>query len=199
MIWGHSGDRIGRKGRLAVGITVPFDGDDRAPRRVFPIGLLAPVLLVQLRFTQSISAGGEITGAASFICEHSPDNRRVSSPAGSKPPLPAQGRRRPHGVGPAIYLSPDMAACGSGIPFLMTAPLGLIACTELAQRPTRCGLRAFRRQDRRSCSAGCADHPDRSRSRSRTGSDVHEFIPTGMPVGRRREWTRQRPQNDGTD
>ncbi|MDQ4117079.1 MAG: MFS transporter, partial [Actinomycetota bacterium] len=40
------------------------------------IGVAAPVLLIVLRFLQGFSAGGEISGAVSFIAEHSPVHRR---------------------------------------------------------------------------------------------------------------------------
>src|SRR5262245_65716192 len=39
-------------------------------------GLLAPVLLVLLRLVQGLALGGEYGGAATYVAEHVPDQRR---------------------------------------------------------------------------------------------------------------------------
>jgi len=77
-IFGHYGDRVGRKAMLAITIIVMGLG-------TFLIGLLptyqqigvaAPVLLVALRFLQGIGLGGEWGGAVLMVVENAPTNRR---------------------------------------------------------------------------------------------------------------------------
>ena len=77
-IFGHYGDRVGRKAMLAITIIVMGVG-------TFLIGLLptyqqigvaAPVLLVALRFLQGIGLGGEWGGAVLMVVENAPTHRR---------------------------------------------------------------------------------------------------------------------------
>ena len=77
-IFGHYGDRVGRKAMLAITIIVMGIG-------TFLIGLLptyqqvgvaAPVLLVALRFLQGIGLGGEWGGAVLMVVENAPTHRR---------------------------------------------------------------------------------------------------------------------------
>lgn len=77
-MWGAVGDRIGRKRTLAL--TVILMSAATTLMGVLPgyaaIGVAAPVLLIVLRFLQGFSAGGEISGAVSFIAEHAAVHRR---------------------------------------------------------------------------------------------------------------------------
>src|ERR1700761_1955368 len=77
-IFGHYGDRVGRKAMLAITIIVMGIG-------TFLIGLLptyaqigvaAPVLLIALRFLQGIGLGGEWGGAVLMVVENCPTHRR---------------------------------------------------------------------------------------------------------------------------
>ena len=77
-IFGHFGDRIGRKAMLAMTIVIMGLG-------TFSIGLLptydqigiaAPVLLVLLRLLQGIGLGGEWGGAVLMVIENSPARNR---------------------------------------------------------------------------------------------------------------------------
>src|SRR6201991_2996424 len=77
-IFGHYGDRVGRKAMLAITIIVMGLG-------TFFIGLLptyqqigvaAPVLLITLRFLQGIGLGGEWGGAVLMVVENCPTHRR---------------------------------------------------------------------------------------------------------------------------
>ena len=77
-VYGHFGDKIGRKPMLVyslllMGMATVLIGllPDYAS-----IGILAPILLVALRFAQGFGVGGEWGGAALMAVEHAPENRR---------------------------------------------------------------------------------------------------------------------------
>jgi MFS family permease len=77
-VFGHVGDRIGRKRTLAL--TMFLMGGATALMGVLPtasqIGALAPVLLLVLRVVQGFALGGEWAGAVLLAVEHSPSRRR---------------------------------------------------------------------------------------------------------------------------
>jgi len=78
LVFGRIGDMIGRK--FAVLVTLLIMGGSTAAIGVLPtyatIGLAAPVILVLLRLLQGLALGGEYGGAAVYVAEHAPDNRR---------------------------------------------------------------------------------------------------------------------------
>jgi MFS family permease len=78
LIFGRLGDMIGRKYTFLVTMTLMGVG-------TFFIGLLpgyaswgiaAPVVLILLRLVQGLALGGEYGGAATYVAEHAPQNRR---------------------------------------------------------------------------------------------------------------------------
>src|SRR2546422_1110248 len=78
VVFGALGDIIGRKYTFlvtitAMGLATVFMG-------LIPtyaqIGLVAPALLVLLRIIQGLALGGEYGGAAIYVAEHAPDNKR---------------------------------------------------------------------------------------------------------------------------
>jgi MFS family permease len=77
-VFGHFGDRIGRKRTLAL--TMALMGGGTALMGALPtavqIGVLAPVLLLVLRVAQGFALGGEWAGAVLLAVEHSPRHRR---------------------------------------------------------------------------------------------------------------------------
>ncbi|MET4431072.1 MFS family permease [Mycolicibacterium sp. 624] len=77
-VFGHVGDRIGRKKTLAF--TMLLMGGATALMGVLPtaaqIGVLAPILLLLLRIVQGFALGGEWAGAVLLAVEHSPPKRR---------------------------------------------------------------------------------------------------------------------------
>ena len=78
LIFGHFGDKIGRKYTFLV--TISLMGGATAAIGLLPTyasaGLLAPVLLLLLRMLQGMALGGEYGGAAIYVAEHAPAGRR---------------------------------------------------------------------------------------------------------------------------
>jgi len=78
LIFGRLGDMIGRKYTFLITMTLMGVG-------TFFIGLLpgyatwgiaAPIVLIGLRLVQGLALGGEYGGAATYVAEHAPKNRR---------------------------------------------------------------------------------------------------------------------------
>jgi MHS family shikimate/dehydroshikimate transporter-like MFS transporter len=78
VIFGHFGDRIGRKAMLVISLTIM--GVATVLIGLLPtyasIGVAAPILLVLLRFVQGLGVGGEWGGAVLMAVEHSPPDKR---------------------------------------------------------------------------------------------------------------------------
>src|SRR5215475_3249320 len=78
LVFGRIGDLVGRKYTFLITITVM--GLSTVLVGVLPtyasIGVWAPILLVSLRLLQGLALGGEYGGAATYVAEHSPNNRR---------------------------------------------------------------------------------------------------------------------------
>ena len=78
IIFGHFGDRIGRKKTLVMalllmGISSTFIG--LLPTYAM-IGVAAPILLTTLRFAQGLAIGGQWGGAMLLVTESAPDDKR---------------------------------------------------------------------------------------------------------------------------
>ncbi|MCX7864276.1 MAG: MFS transporter, partial [Novosphingobium sp.] len=78
ILFGYLGDRLGRKYTFLV--TVTLMGIATAGIGFIPsaetIGLAAPLIVILLRILQGLALGGEYGGAAIYVAEHSPPNRR---------------------------------------------------------------------------------------------------------------------------
>ncbi len=78
VVFGHYGDRIGRKSMLVLSLLIM--GVATFLIGVLPtyasIGVVAPLLLVVLRFAQGIGVGGEWGGAVLMSVEHAPKGKR---------------------------------------------------------------------------------------------------------------------------
>ncbi len=78
IIFGHYGDRIGRKSMLVI--TLLIMGAATTLIGLLPtfetIGIWAPILLVTLRFLQGLAVGGEWAGAVLMAVEYSPEEHR---------------------------------------------------------------------------------------------------------------------------
>src|SRR6187455_1786303 len=78
IVFGRVGDLVGRKYTFVVtmvtmGLSTAFIGFLPTYAQV---GLLAPTILVALRLVQGLALGGEYGGAATYVAEHVPDDRR---------------------------------------------------------------------------------------------------------------------------
>jgi MHS family shikimate/dehydroshikimate transporter-like MFS transporter len=77
-LFGYFGDRIGRKSMLLL--TMMIMGLGTFLVGLMPtygqVGILAPVLLVVLRFIQGLALGGEWGGASLMVLEHAPPGKR---------------------------------------------------------------------------------------------------------------------------
>ena len=78
LVFGRLGDLIGRKYTFLI--TIMIMGVSTFLVGVLPnydsIGWLAPVALIALRMAQGLALGGEYGGAAIYVAEHAPQNRR---------------------------------------------------------------------------------------------------------------------------
>jgi metabolite-proton symporter len=142
LLFGHFGDRIGRKTTLVATLLVM--GVSTILIGVLPsyemVGWTAPVLLCLLRFGQGIGLGGEWAGAALLATEYAPKGKRGWF--GMFPQLgPPVGFL--FAVGSFLLLSQvlddtEFRAWGWRIPFLASAVLvvvGLYVRLKLAETP----------------------------------------------------------------
>ncbi len=154
-IFGHFGDRIGRKAMLATTIVIMGVG-------TFLIGLLptyaqigvaAPALLVALRFLQGVGLGGEWGGAVLMVVENAPQHRRGMMGAMVQMGNPI-GNLAAVGVFALVSNMPeaDFLAWGWRIPFLVSVFLvgvGLFIRLRLQETPVFLDLEAARQVARR--------------------------------------------------
>src|SRR5699024_5969045 len=141
LIFGHFGDRLGRKHILFV--TMALMGAASFLIGLLPgyatIGIAAPILLVVLRIAQGIAIGGEWGGAALMVVEHSDSDSRgkwagimnLGSPLGFLMATVAVAM---------VSLLPDEALYSWGwrVPFLISALLvivGIFIRLQIAESP----------------------------------------------------------------
>jgi metabolite-proton symporter len=78
LIFGHFGDRIGRKSMLVISLLIM--GAATILIGLLPtyasIGIAAAIVLTALRFLQGLALGGEMGGAVLMAVEHAPEGRR---------------------------------------------------------------------------------------------------------------------------
>jgi MFS family permease len=78
LVFGRLGDLVGRKHTFLV--TIVIMGASTFLVGVLPgygtLGVLAPTLLIALRLLQGLALGGEYGGAATFVAEHAPPDKR---------------------------------------------------------------------------------------------------------------------------
>ena len=78
IVFGRLGDLVGRKYTFLV--TILLMGLSTFIVGILPnyasIGIAAPIILIGLRLLQGLALGGEYGGAATYVAEHAPDNKR---------------------------------------------------------------------------------------------------------------------------
>ena len=78
LVFGRLGDMIGRKYTFLV--TIVIMGTSTFLVGVLPtyasIGVAAPIILISLRILQGLALGGEYGGAATYVAEHAPNDKR---------------------------------------------------------------------------------------------------------------------------
>ncbi|MGP6173665.1 MFS transporter [Corynebacterium sp. A21] len=141
IIFGHYGDKIGRKPILVI--TLLMMGAVTVCIGFMPgyatLGMLAPILLVTLRFIQGIAFGGEWGGAILMAFEYAPEERRGFFAA-----VPQVGPAAGSILGNAAFLAvtflPDehLYSWGWRIPFIFSIVLvfvGLMIRMKIAESP----------------------------------------------------------------
>lgn len=130
IIWGHFGDKIGRQKTLSLSIFIMSGATFVIA--LLPtyesVGLWAVALLLATRLVQGFAASGEYAGAASFLAEYAPDNKRglmtCLVPAGEAAGLLAASLfvALLHG----LLTTEQLHSWGWRLPFLMALPLGYV-------------------------------------------------------------------------
>jgi len=122
VVFGHFGDRIGRKSMLVT--TLMLMGLATFCVGLLPTyaqaGVLAPVLLVALRFVQGLGVGGEWGGAVLMVVEHADKGRRGMFASWVQAGVPV-GLLLATGVFSVFSRLPEVAflAWGWRVPFLL--------------------------------------------------------------------------------
>ena len=147
LVFGHIGDRIGRRWALSAGILLMAAvtaGTGLLPTYA-AIGWPAPALLALLRAGQGIAVGGEYSGSAIFVVEYAAADRRGWYGGWQWATI---GLGFAAGIAAAVLLSAvlptdALRSWGWRLPFLVALPLGMIGLyirTRLDDTP---GFRAM--------------------------------------------------------
>jgi MHS family proline/betaine transporter-like MFS transporter len=129
-IWGHIGDRLGRRKALSLSILI-MSGATFCIALIpgyNTIGLLAPILLLLVRIVQGFSAAGEYAGASAFLVEYAPANKRGLY-AAVVPASTAAGLLLGSLIAAllsSVLTTEELHDWGWRLPFLLAAPMGLI-------------------------------------------------------------------------
>jgi hypothetical protein len=141
LVFGRFGDTAGRKSAFLI--TIIIMGTTTALVGVLPtyaqIGVAAPLALLALRITQGLAIGGEYGGAATYVAEHAPADKRGLY-TGSIQTTAAAGQILSLLVILACQfgLGPKFAIWGWRIPFLLSVVLLIISViirSRLAESP----------------------------------------------------------------
>ncbi|WES63785.1 MFS transporter [Microbacter sp. GSS18] len=141
IVFGHFGDRIGRKGVLIISMVMM--GVATTLIGLLPptaaIGMLAPIVLILLRIVQGIAVGGEWGGAMLMALEHAPKERRGFAASFANMGGPAGAVMATLAVS-AVSVLPEeqFLAWGWRLPFLASVILvgvGLVIRLKVSESP----------------------------------------------------------------
>ncbi|HRO28886.1 MFS transporter [Citricoccus sp.] len=135
VIFGHFGDRIGRKKALVatlliMGVATVLIGLLPTPASLGAFAVVAPILLVTLRFLQGFAVGGEWAGAALMAAEYAPPKLR-----GYFASLPMLGPAIAFGLASGTFLVTNITLGDSSgafmeigwrVPFVLSAALVIV-------------------------------------------------------------------------
>lgn len=130
-LFGSLGDKYGRRPVFIA--TIVLMGLSTFAVGLLPtyaqVGMLAPALLLVLRLLQGFSVGGEIGGAAVYLTEHAPDNRRgvYTSVLQLMGPLGILVSTLQIALLQALLSAGDFRAWGWRVPFLLSIVLLLVS------------------------------------------------------------------------
>ncbi|GAB3142645.1 MHS family MFS transporter [Microbispora hainanensis] len=132
VIFGHFGDRLGRKGVLVT--TMLLMGISTTAIGLLPatatVGVLAPILLVLCRVLQGVAVGGEWGGAMLIALENSPGAKRGFAASFASLGAPAGAMLATGSISLASSLPQDQfLSWGWRIPFLFSVLLVVVGMT----------------------------------------------------------------------
>lgn len=130
IVWGSIGDRIGRKTALSWSILIMSGATTLIAflPGYAQIGFAAPILLLVLRMVQGFSASGEYAGAASFLAEYAPPEKRGFYTS-MVPASTAAGLLAGSLISALLFSLLDTAqlkSWGWRLPLLLAFPMGLV-------------------------------------------------------------------------
>ncbi|EED98998.1 MFS transporter [Burkholderia multivorans] len=130
IVWGHFGDKIGRKSALSLSILIMSGSTFLIAflPTYAQLGMAAPVLLLLVRVVQGFSASGEYAGASAFLAEYAPEGKRGFYTS-IVPASTAAGLLFGSifvAVLHAVMTTQQLHDFGWRLPFLLAAPFGLV-------------------------------------------------------------------------
>ncbi|MFC8039160.1 MFS transporter [Paenarthrobacter sp. NPDC057355] len=141
LIFGHFGDRLGRKQMLVLSMLIMGLGTTAIGLlpTTAQIGMAAPVALVILRLVQGVAVGGEWGGAALMAIEHAPKKHRGFAAAFANAGGPAGAILGTLALSLFAAISgKDFLVWGWRVPFLLSALLivvGMVIRLKVAETP----------------------------------------------------------------
>lgn len=141
VIFGHFGDRVGRKKMLILSLLVM--GGSTVLMGLLPTyetaGVWAPIALVVVRLVQGIAVGGEWGAAVLMAVEHGPQNRRGLHGSWAQAGAPAGSVLATGAFAAVSWLSDDqLMSWAWRVPFLASAVLlviGILIRLRVAESP----------------------------------------------------------------